>query len=421
MERFSFVHTADLHLDSPFVGLKEVDEKIAKLLQSATFRAFENIVSLCIERKVDFLLVAGDVYDGADRSLRAQLRFRDSLSHLSDTGIKTFVVHGNHDPMEGWSATLRWPSHVHIFKETIESVPVQKEKKIIAQVHGIGYPQREVYENLAAHFRRCGEAPFHIGLLHCNVGTDTGHEAYAPCSMEDLLSAGMDYWALGHVHRKRILNHKQPVIIYPGTPQGLNPNETGPHGCYVVEVERDGSISTEFVAVDEVRWITQEVNISNIKDDEHLLTLLEEVCDRMRRYTPEKNVILRIVLTGRGFIHHSLTRAGFIDDLICRLREIHAHDDPLIWIERIEDRTRPEIDIEARRKAEDFVGEFLRVSQNLKKDKSLWPMLRKELSELISSRRGLNLLEMPNDDELINLIQEGEIRGLDLLLGGGKK
>nr|HID60170.1 DNA repair exonuclease [Desulfobacterales bacterium] len=421
MERFSFVHTADLHLDSPFAGLKEVDERVARLLQSATFKAFENIVSLCIERNVDFLLVAGDVYDGADRSLRAQLRFRDSLLRLSDAGIKTFVVHGNHDPMDGWSATLKWPDHVYIFRETIESVPVQREKKKIAQVYGVSYPQRDLYENLAAHFRKEGEAPFHIGLLHCNVGTETGHKPYAPCSMEDLLSAGMDYWALGHVHRKTILSHKQPTIIYPGTPQGLNPNETGPHGCYVVEVERDGGISVEFVPVDEVRWVTHEVNISNIKDHDHLLAFLEETSHRIQSQARKRNVILRLALTGRGFVHHSLKRPGFIDDLTSRLREIHAHDDPLIWIERIEPRTRPEVDIAARRQAEDFIGEFLRVSQNLKEDDRLWPMLREELSELISSRRGLRFLKMPDDEELINLIEEAEVRGLDLLLGGSMK
>ena len=122
MKDFSFVHTADLHLDSPFSGLRQVDGEMAGLLKDATFKAFDQVVDLALGNKVDFLLVAGDVYDSSERSLRAQLRFADGLKRLADAGIRSFVCHGNHDPMDGWSASLHWPNEVHVFGPHLESV-----------------------------------------------------------------------------------------------------------------------------------------------------------------------------------------------------------------------------------------------------------------------------------------------------------
>ena len=190
MKALSFVHTADLHLDSPFKGISEINSEISLQLTEATFVAFNKIIDLCIEKQVDFLLIIGDVYDGADRSLRAQLRFRDGLNKLSEAGIKAYVVHGNHDPLAGWSANLDWPENVHIFSgESVEKVSFEKDGKEIAQIYGISHRKRDIKTNLALEFpEKTGNPPFTIGMLHCNVGSDTGHEPYAPCMLEDLIS-----------------------------------------------------------------------------------------------------------------------------------------------------------------------------------------------------------------------------------------
>jgi len=152
---FSFVHTADLHLDSPFVGLQSVDDHVASTLRDATFHSFDRIVELCLERNADFLLVAGDIYDSRDRSLRAQLRFRDGLRRLSEEGVSSFVVHGNHDPLDSWAASLEWPERTHIFGgSAVTAEPVERDGQMIALVYGISYPTQEVRENLARKFRR---------------------------------------------------------------------------------------------------------------------------------------------------------------------------------------------------------------------------------------------------------------------------
>jgi DNA repair exonuclease SbcCD nuclease subunit len=217
---FSFIHTADLHLDSPFKGISEISGEISLELAEATFESFNKIIDLCIEKQVEFLLITGDIYDGADRSLRAQLRFRDGLKRLSDAGIKTYIVHGNHDPLDGWSANLDWPENVHIFNgKSVEKVSVEKDGKELAQIYGISFHTRKIKTNLADKFPEIPHSEkdlFTIGMLHCNVGTNTEHETYAPCTVQDLITRNFDYWALGHIHKKAIINAENPMVVYPG-------------------------------------------------------------------------------------------------------------------------------------------------------------------------------------------------------------
>lgn len=213
---FSFIHAADLHLDSPFRGITAESPAIAELLQSATFDVYNSLIDLCIEKQVQFLLISGDIYDGADRSLRAQLRFRDGLKRLADNNIQAFIVHGNHDPYKGHSKSIDWPPGVHVFNyRTAESIPVKIDDTTIAIVSGLSHENRNVKTNLAKKIKGDNSDLFQIGLLHCNVGRNTGHEDYAPCELEDLLNIGMDYWALGHVHERKVL-HADPYVVYPG-------------------------------------------------------------------------------------------------------------------------------------------------------------------------------------------------------------
>jgi len=109
MKSIKFIHCGDLHIDSPFKGISEIDPVLHDLLYRSTYESFNNIINLAIKEKVDCVLIAGDIYDSADKSLQAQLKFLEGLQRLSDDGIPSFVVHGNHDPLESWSATLEWP------------------------------------------------------------------------------------------------------------------------------------------------------------------------------------------------------------------------------------------------------------------------------------------------------------------------
>jgi DNA repair exonuclease SbcCD nuclease subunit len=417
---FRFVHTADLHLDSPFIGLQAVSPPVASELREATFRTFDRIVDLCIERSADFLLVAGDIYDSRDQSLRAQLRFRDNLRRLCDSGIPTFIVHGNHDPLSGWSASLAWPEQVHIFGgREVTSAPVLRDGETIAHVYGMSYATQDVRTNLARMFRRDDDGPFALGLLHCNVGQDTGHEPYAPCALEDLKLSGMDYWALGHVHNHDILAHERPMVVYPGNPQGRNPRELGPRGCYVVDVDSRGDCGADFVPVDTIRWFRATVSIDELESDDALVSAVEGACLRMREQAEGRSALGRIGLIGRGPLYRSLARPGFVTELLERVRETEGSGDPFVWIERMEVDVRPPIDLQERRAGQDFVADFLGLVDDYRGDPQRIESLQAHLEPLFQSSRARRFLDAPTEEELRQWLEVAEAMCLDLLAAEG--
>ena len=106
---FRFVHCAGLHLDSPFEGLRIVDDRIGSIVREAAFRAFDNVVDLAVREQVDLVLIAGDIFDGAGRSLTAQLGFRTALARATAAGIPYFIAHGDQDPLCDWQINLPIP------------------------------------------------------------------------------------------------------------------------------------------------------------------------------------------------------------------------------------------------------------------------------------------------------------------------
>ena len=413
MNRFSFIHTADLHLDSPFIGLKQADDEVSSLIKDATFRAFDNVVDLALSEKVDFLLVAGDVYDAADRSLRAQLKFARGLNRLAAVGIRSFVCHGNHDPLDGWSASLDWPDEVHIFGPELESVSVAVGGEETVRIQGISYPHSQIDGSFARGFQRQGLQPFQIGLFHCSVGSDPSHETYAPRTLEDLVSANLDYWALGHVHTHRVLKNGQPYIAYPGNIQGLHIREPGPGGCLLVQVDGQGEVSVSFEPVDAVRWFSRELRIDGMETEGELIAALEGLCDDIRSDAQGRPAIVRVILSGRGSLHPVLRRPHIVEDLTMGLREVGLESVPQVWLEQIKLETNPEMDLNSRRKSPDFVGEVLRLIENSRRQ----PIdLQGMVSGLYEDRRGRLFLQAPDEEELLQLLEEVELMCVDELV-----
>ena len=415
--RIRFVHAADLHLDSPFTGLMAVaPENVANTLYSATFDAYENIINLCISEEVDALLVAGDVYDGADRSLRAQLKFVEGLKRLDTEAIRSFVCHGNHDPLDGWQARLDYPPRCCHFGREWKAVPVFEDPNR-ALIHGISYPKRDVTENLARRLGKVDPGPFSIGLLHANVSNDPNHEAYAPCSLDDLAGSGIDYWALGHVHTRQVLNERGPTVVYPGNPQGRAPNETGARGVYLVEVDDGGNVDLKFLPTATVRWETLPVDITPFETEQELLDALQEGMQGLLDSTGGRSVIVRVTLTGRGELNRSLRRPNTIDDIVEEINREWAEASPFIWCERIEDASGSPFDREARLKGSDFLAEVLQTADRAKTDPELLARLGTGLSDLYQHhhfRRYLSKLA-PNEEEIAALVEQAQVMAVELL------
>lgn len=416
----SFVHAADLHLDSPFTGISGIDPELGERLAKATFQAYEAVIELCMDEEVDFLLIAGDVYDSADKSLYAQVRFIEGLKKLETAGIQVFICHGNHDPLDGWSASLKWPGNVHIMSgDGAEVVDFKKEGKTAALVAGMSYPTRHITKNLVKDFpKKEGDWPFTIGLLHCSVGNYPEHDPYAPCNLQDLRETGYDYWALGHIHTPSVVCKEAPVVIYPGNPQGRHPGETGTRGCYLVNVSSGGAISTKFVETDSVRWHIREVSIEGLENEGELLESLQSQLDEIRENSGGRSAICRLALSGRGPLHHTLREEGFLEDLLNTLREDEIQSRQFVWVERIENETLFPIERELLLKREDFVGDLVKIVEGLKIDEEGLDEFHEVLSPLFTSRNGRKLICKIDDGEMKSLIQCAENILLDALLTG---
>ncbi len=420
MTRLRFVHAADLHLDSPFVGIKAVaPDNVSGALRDATFSAYENIVNLCIEERVDALLVAGDVYDAADRSLRAQLKFVDGLKRLDEAGIRSFVCHGNHDPLNGWEAQLEYPKGCTRFGEEAQAVPVLEDDPERAVVHGISYPKQKVNENLALRLGAADSSMFSIGLVHANVDSDTKHVNYAPCSLDDLERSGIDYWALGHVHTRQVLRERTPTVVYPGNPQGRHPNEPGARGVYLVEVDEGNDVHLNFRTVDTVRWAQADLDVSRTDSVPELIEGLHQRIQDSLAESDGRSVVLRISLSGRGGVHRSLQQPTFIEELMGELNREWAERSPFAWCERIVDETAAPFNREDRIAGSDFLAEVLKTVDLAKDEGELQNRLRKGLADLYEHRRYRSHLldHAPGDDDLVLLIDEAETIVVDLLSG----
>ena len=264
-DSFRFIHAADLHVDSPFRGLTEVPSHMREALQGATFQAVSNLVDTAIAEKVDFVVIAGDLFDSADRSLRAQLALQREWQRLHANGMQLFVIHGNHDPLSGQQAALRWPDSVHFFGAAgVEQVPAYtRSGEIAAYITGVSYRSSSVTANLAASYVARQDGSYGIALLHGNVDGQAGHDPYAPCKLDELVGAGFHYWALGHIHQRTVL-HEYPHVVYSGNTQGRHAKETGAKGCYVVDVSASYETSLRFVPLDVIRWASLQTAIDSL-------------------------------------------------------------------------------------------------------------------------------------------------------------
>lgn len=257
----TFIHAADLHLDSLFKGLKHVPENILKEIQESTFTALTHLVDQAIEQKVDFVLLAGDLYDHESQSLKAQIRLRRAFERLAEQNIAVFLSHGNHDYIKGDIFEVEYPENVHIFpSEIVTSIPFYKKGKAAAAIYGFSYENRAVNENKVPEYELVKEEiPFHIAMLHGSVATNTEHDTYAPFQIKDLLKKQMDYWALGHIHKRQQL-HTDPPVIYPGNTQGRHRKETGEKGCYLIKLSKD-EVKQTFLPLQAIRYEEVEVDI----------------------------------------------------------------------------------------------------------------------------------------------------------------
>ena len=404
MEPLRFVHAADLHLDSPFRGIGEASASLKERLQAATLGALRRVVAHTIESQSDFLVIAGDIYDSKDRNLRALVSFRREMERLAERNIPVYLVHGNHDPLNGWGSGFQLPPNVITFGGRTDTEPFIRRGREAAQITGVSYVRERVTDNLASSFKPAEGSPYSIAVLHANVGHQSGHADYAPATVGELASAGFNYWALGHVHTRSVLSAEPAMIVYPGNTQGRNPRETGPRGCYQVDVDTFGRARLEFVDTSVARWVQIDLSIARLSSMDQLVdSMLEKA--RVEAGSFEGPTVARCTIRGNGLLHRDLQR----DEMNLELAEILGS---VVVPESVRIATGPEFDFETLAHAETMVSDFLKLTERALED----PEMRQRMADWIAPL--FKRKDMPSVDEakLREWIQRASALGVDLLL-----
>jgi DNA repair protein SbcD/Mre11 len=418
MEKIRFIHTADLHLDTPFKGLSNINKDLAARLKDSTLKSFGRIIDICIREKVDFLLVAGDIFDSDLQGLAAQLRFVNELERLNSAGIPAYIVAGNHDPLVSWMRELKMPGMVHRFpSDRVESIPFMKNDRHLADIYGISFENKSVTHNLAENFSLKKErAPFSIAMLHGTIGSTGVKHINAPFTLDDIRSSGFDYWALGHVHKRQIVNPAFPMVIYPGNPQGRDFGETGPRGCYLIELDRNSAPSATFVPTHFVRFEELHIDLTGLDTINSMTLTVEAAIDSIAQPGANESLMLRITLQGRTPLHALLNREGELARVLEMLNEGQLNRSHFRWIDHISCNTRPDVDLEELRKGNDFPAEILNAFAQYETNAEQLNELIQELGAGLAPTRARLDLDALSEADQLEILQRAKWMLMDQLI-----
>jgi exonuclease SbcD len=387
-----FVHAADLHLDSPLLALSRQEPRQVERMRRATRETFERLIDLCIDQEAALLVLAGDLYDHDCPNMQIAVFLRNQLRRLEQKGIRTVIIKGNHDAENKITSALALPANTRMLGERKPETIVFDDLPVRVAVHGQSFRPGPIPENLAASYPVSLRGCYNIGLLHTSLAGTADHDAYAPCTLEELATRGYDYWALGHIHKRAVLS-RDPYVIFPGNLQGRHAKETGPKGCFLVEVDDAcRTVSAEFIPLDVVRWHRAEVDLKGRNIEAELVEGIRSALAQAYRDGDGRPGAIRVVLTGRTPLYQDIARRPHrLRQTALELADEIAGDD--LWIEKIVNSTAPpgeRVDAMPSEHAHDLI----RIMWEIADDSDLIGRLAKELEPLRTKLPG-ELKELP--------------------------
>ena len=320
------LHTADLHLDSPLKSLALRDEELQARVEAATRAALTRIVDTALSEKVGAVLIVGDLFDGAERSARTAAFLLGELDRLRIGEVRVFYIKGNHDAENPITGALDLPGNVHLFDA--RGGKVQLEEGI--WIHGVSFPGRHVTDSLLPRFSAPVAGAINIAMLHTSLAGAAGHDVYAPCSVTDLAQMGFDYWALGHVHRRKV-HAQDPWIVMPGMPQGRDMGEVGPKSATLLTVAV-GRIEIEEVQTSSAEFRTSTVDVTGTESDDELRLHLRTHLQKEAEALQSPAGVLRLSLVGAPPRHWQILRDR---DVWAEQVAVMSRDTGVLWLERL--------------------------------------------------------------------------------------
>lgn len=319
------LHTADVHLDSPLRSLALRDPELRDRVRTSSRTALTRIVDTALAEEVAALLIAGDLFDGAERSARTAAFLTLQLERLRERGIRVFYIKGNHDAENPLTGELSFPDNVHVFDGRGGKVQLAEG----VWIHGVSFSNRHAPESLLPRFPAPVEGAVNIALLHTSLTGAEGHDPYAPCTVGDLTAAGFDYWALGHVHRRQV-HSKAPWIVMPGTPQGRDIGEPGPKSATLLTIDK--AVEIEEVPTSAVEFLHLRIDATDTDNDDALRDMLRRTLRDTARNLVSESAVIRLQLTGRTRRRWQVLRD---QDVWKEAAAQYARETGTLWLEKV--------------------------------------------------------------------------------------
>lgn len=419
---FKFIHLADVHLDSPLQGLERYEGAPVDEIRVATRRALENMVNLAQSESVDFVLIAGDLFDGTWKDYNTGLFFVRQMTLLKQAGIRVVLVAGNHDADNKMTRSLRWPDNVKVLSSRHPESHKLEDLDVV--VHGQSFAAASITDDLTQSYPMPAPGMFNIGLLHTAIDGREGHAPYAPCTISGLKAKNYDYWALGHVHKREILL-EDPPIVFPGNIQGRHIRETGAKGCMLVTVDDRGAVQLKFEALDVLRWAVCKVDLSGAASVNDLLERFSHEASAALRASEGRLLAMRVECSGTTRLDAEIKQdlPGWMGQV--RGAAIEFGGDR-IWVEKVQFHTS---DSERAARSESFhgpLGELSSLIDELRGDREALRGLARELADLNGKlppevRGSEERLPLDSPDYIAGLLDEVESVLVGRLTAGGRK
>jgi DNA repair exonuclease SbcCD nuclease subunit len=391
-KEISFIHAADLHLDSLFKGMANTPEHIFQEMKESTFRALDRLVQTAIEKKVDFVLIVGDLFDNEAQSLKSQIRLKKAFELLNRYQIQVYMSYGNHDYINGNIHPVTFPDNVFIFTdEQVRYFIYEKDGEPLAAIYGFSYENRAVHHNkIAAYEIQRDDVSFHVATLHGSLRSNTTHDVYAPFQLMDLTEKDFHYWALGHIHSREVLKEKPP-IVYPGNIQGRNRKETGKKGCYHVLMS-ENNISMSFIPLQSIEFTPLTVDVSACTEAEQIEPEIQMALNGIQRDTSQ---LIDLTLVSDNPKLKQWENDKYVEDMIELINETATYQQEWMYIFRITIQMQlSEMDMELA-KGDHFIGELSRHFA----ESSILPFM-KPLYQQKSARKFVDLLTTDEEREV---------------------
>ena len=386
-----FIHTADLHLGSR-IKINTNNDELDKNMLNAVYNSFEKIIDYAIEYKIDFLIISGDIFDSESRSVKATRFFVNQCERLKQKDINVYLINGNHDPYKNEGELFNLPTNVYICDtEDVSTFNVYKENKLIARILGQSYRGKSENRKMYTYYTTNDQNVYNIGLLHTQL--DPNNDNYVPITKSDLLSNNnIDYWALGHIHNNNVINSEKPFIVYPGIPQGRDIGEKGKKGFYLVQLEPHKS-KLKFIETHDYEYRRIKINLSNINDNNltEFNNFLEEKLNEFYKNLSKdiKGYIIRIILTGRTKMYEIFEEQenDIIEDTLENLRDKYNKKTPLLWVNKIENRSTKSIEnIDEIIKEDPFINDFIEFMNRYKTNDKKKSKLKNNMGKIWNAK-----------------------------------